>query len=118
MATPGRVRLGLFVGGGLVIALALAFFLSPQASGDPDGLNKVAIEEGFAETETDHALADSPTAGYAVEGVESDRLATGLAGLLGVTVTFVIGGGLVLLMRRAGRTAEPGGATGAGTGAA
>lgn len=101
MTSPRNLRLGIFVGAGLAVALALAFFVAPRASGEPDGLNKVAIEQGFDETETDHALADSPTAGYAVDGVDDEGLATGLAGLVGVTVTFLVGGGLVLLLRRA-----------------
>lgn len=117
MAATTRLRLGLFIGGGLVIALALAFFVSPQASGDPDGLNKVAIDEGFADTETEHDLADVPTAGYAVEGVDDDRLSTGLSGLIGVTVTFVVGAGVVLLMRRARTSPDGAAATGAGAGA-
>ena len=39
-----------------------------------------------------------PTAGYAVEGVDDDRLSTGLAGVIGVTVTFAIAGGLFLVV--------------------
>lgn len=107
MAAHGKVRLGAFIGAGLALALALAFFVSPQASSEPDGLNRVAIDEGFATAEEDHALADGPTAGYAVEGIGNDRLATGLAGVLGVAVTFAVGGGLVLLMRRSRAAAEP-----------
>jgi cobalt/nickel transport protein len=96
------VRFGVFLAGGLILALALAFFVSPQASGSPDGLNRVAIDEGFADTETDHALSDTPTAGYGVEGVDDERLSTGLAGILGVTITFALAGGLFLLVRRTG----------------
>ncbi len=100
-----------FVGAGLVVAAALAFFVSPQASSEPDGLNKVAIDEGFADTETDHALADAPTAGYAVRGVDDDGLSTGLAGLIGVAVTFAASGLLFLVVRwssrRRGASASP-----------
>jgi hypothetical protein len=104
-----RVGFVVFLAGGLLVALALAFFLSPEASSSPDGLNKVAIDEGFADAETDHALADAPTAGYGVEGVEDERLSTGLAGVIGVTVTFALAGGLLLLVRRAGRGSSAGG---------
>jgi hypothetical protein len=97
-----RLRLGAFVVAGLAVAAALAFFVSPQASSEPDGLNKVAIDEGFADQETNHALDDTPTAGYAVRGVDDDRLSTGLAGLVGVAVTFAVAGVLFLAVRRAG----------------
>jgi hypothetical protein len=110
------VRFAVFLVAGLALAAALAFFVSPQASGEPDGLNRVAIEEGFAETEADHALAGTPTAGYGVEGVDDERLSTGLAGVIGVAVTFAAAGGLMLVVRRAGgrssgdpdRSAAPG----------
>jgi hypothetical protein len=101
-----RVRFGFgtFIAAGLVLALVLAFLVSPSASGDPDGLNKVAMDKGFADTETDHALGDAPTAGYEVRGVDDDRLSTGLAGVLGVAVTFAVAGGVMVIVRRARRT--------------
>lgn len=90
-----------FVVVGLVVTAALAFFVSPHASSSPDGLNKVAIDEGFDRTEQSHALADAPTAGYAVRGVDDDGLSTGLAGLIGVAATFAVAAGLLLVVRRA-----------------
>jgi cobalt/nickel transport protein len=96
------VRFAVFLVAGLALAAALAFFVSPQASGEPDGLNRVAIDEGFAETDTDHALTETPTAGYSVEGVDDERLSTGLAGIIGVAVTFAVAGGLMLVVRRTG----------------
>lgn len=89
-----RRSLTLFLVGGLIVALGLAFFVSPLASSEPDGLNRVAVDQGFAEAEREHALAGSPLAGYAVKGVEDERLSTGLSGLIGVLVTF--GAGMVL----------------------
>ena len=99
-----RVGLGAFIAAGLLVAFALAFFVSPEASGEPDGLNRVAIDEGFDVHEEAHALADVPTAGYAVEGVDDERLSTGLAGLIGVSATFLLAGALFLLVRRTSRT--------------
>jgi hypothetical protein len=98
-----RAGLTAFVVGGVALAVALAFLVSPWASDEPDGLEKVAAEEGFADTETDHALDDTPTADYEVRGVDDDRLSTGLAGVIGVAVTFVLGGGLFLAVRRLSR---------------
>jgi hypothetical protein len=98
-----KLKLGGFLAAGLVVAFALAFFVSPQASGKPDGLNKVAIDKGFADKEKPHALDDSPTAGYAVTGVDNERLSTGLAGIIGVTVTFGLGFAVFALVRRRNR---------------
>jgi PDGLE domain len=93
-----------FIIGGLVVALALAGIVSSFASSSPDGLNKVAGDQGFADTEQDHPLGDSPLEGYGVQGVENDRLSTGLAGVIGVVLTFLVGLGLFALVRRRRRT--------------
>ncbi|MET0726704.1 MAG: PDGLE domain-containing protein [Acidimicrobiales bacterium] len=98
-----RLRLAVFVAAGLSVALALAFVVAPRASDSPDGLERVAIDQGFDDPQ-DHALARSPTAGYTVRGVEDDRLSTGLAGLFGVVVTFLAMGALTVLARRAARS--------------
>ena len=95
------ITLGAFVLGGLAVALALAFFVSPEASSAPDGLEKVAIDKGFIDTGTDHALRDLPTADYGVKGVHNERLGTGLAGILGVLVTFAVGTGVLMVALRA-----------------
>ena len=110
---PKRKALWLFVVGGLLVALALAFFVSPYASTSPDGLNKVAEDEGFDNAARDHALDDSPVAGYAVKGVRDERLSKGLSGIIGVTMTFGIGLILFgLLVRRNHRTPSPTDASG------
>ena len=95
-----------FLLAGLLVALLLAGVVSGFASSSPDGLEKVAQDQGFAETAEEHALSGSPVADYAVAGVEEERLSTGLAGVLGVGVTFAFGLGLFALVRR--RAAEPG----------
>jgi cobalt/nickel transport system permease protein len=91
---------------GLLVALVLAGLASGFASSSPDGLNRVAIDKGFADTEIEHDLADSPVAGYAVENVENERLSTGLAGVLGVGTTFAFGLGLFALVRRGRRAGD------------
>ena len=103
--TPGRTKLSLFVGAGLAVALLLAFLVSPHASSQPDGLNKVAIDHGFADQQKPQALGDGPLAGYGVKGVDDNRLSTGLAGIIGVAATFALGLGFFALVRR-GRRAE------------
>ncbi|MGH2697577.1 MAG: PDGLE domain-containing protein [Actinomycetota bacterium] len=85
---------------GLLLALALGLFVSPFASPDPDGLNRVAEDKGFADSETDHGLRDSLLADYAVRGVENEPLSKGLSGAIGILVTFALGLGLFARLRR------------------
>jgi hypothetical protein len=85
-------RLWWFLGIGLLVVLIVAGVLSGFAASAPDGLERVAIDQGFDETAEDHAMADSPLADYAVEGVENGRLSTGLAGVIGVALTLAVGG--------------------------
>ena len=85
---------------GLVVAVALAGFVSPFASSSPDGLEKVAADEALDSAVAEHALAGGPLADYAVEGVDDDRVGTGLAGLIGVAVTFAAGFGLFAVIKR------------------
>jgi hypothetical protein len=94
MSTVGFVLIG------LAVTAILAVVVSGYASGSPDGLERVAEDEGFLEQAEDHHLADSPVADYGVRGVDNARLSTGLAGLIGITVTFVVGYGVFSLVRR------------------
>lgn len=85
--------------GGFLLALVLAGVGSYYASSSPDGLEKVAEDKGFSATAEEHDLADSPVADYAVRGVDDSRLSGGLAGVLGVVMTFSIGGLVFLAVR-------------------
>ena len=98
---------------GFLLALVLAGVVSYWASSSPDGLNKVAEDKGFAATAEDHPLQDSPVADYEVRGVSDGRVAGGLAGVLGVVVTFAVGGVVFLAVRGRGRPSA-GGPDGAG----
>lgn len=103
---PRRVRSGVWgfaLAGGVVAAL-LVLVAAPLASGEPDGLERVAIDQGFAESAEHHLLAEAPLADYGVSGVEDEATGTQVAGLVGVAVTFVAGAAIVgvfaLLRRR------------------
>jgi hypothetical protein len=103
----------------LVVTLLLAGVASTVASDDPDGLERVAEDEGFDRTALDHTLDGSPVADYELSAVDDERLAVGLAGVLGVVLTLVVAGGLFLAVRRPGSTSTGRGrphdpATGAG----
>lgn len=104
-----RKGLFMFLIGGLIVALGLAFLVSPLASSSPDGLERVSIDQGFDSAARDHDLAESPLADYGVRGVADEGLSTGLAGIIGVVVTF--GAGLVVFATirtvRARRSAVP-----------
>jgi hypothetical protein len=92
-------NLRLFVAGGLLVAIGLAMLVSGFASSSPDGLNKVAEDHGFAANARQHLFENGPLAGYAVKGVNGDRLSTGISGLIGVLVTFGMGLALFALLR-------------------
>ncbi len=96
---PPARRLGLVLVG-LLVAIVLAGLVSYYASTEPDGLTKVAQDQGISAADKESATADSPLAGYGTSGVESPRLSGGIAGVAGVTATFVLAGGLLLLVRR------------------
>jgi PDGLE domain len=100
MARTTRVSRRWIAAGAVVLALALAGVVSFYASSEPDGLERVATDEGFIDTAQDHDLADSPLADYGVEGVDNDRVSVGLAGVVGVVVTLAAGGGLFWLVRK------------------
>jgi cobalt/nickel transport system permease protein/cobalt/nickel transport protein len=85
---------------GLLVALALAGVLSYSASAHPDGLEYVAGKVGFGSTEQQHASEASPFAGYTTRGLSDDRLSGGLAGIVGVLLVALLGGGLFRLLRR------------------
>ena len=94
-----RSVIGLVIAG-LVVAVALATIVSPFASSSPDGLEKVAADEALDTGAAAHALADGPLADYGVEGVDNARVSTGLAGLIGVAVTFAVGFGVFAVIKR------------------
>ncbi|MFI2649799.1 PDGLE domain-containing protein [Micromonospora fulviviridis] len=109
-----------FVLGGLLVALLLAGVVSNYASAHPDGLDSSLLKGCTvnaddeitggscpAQQAKDHELADSPLADYGVRGVSNGFLSTGLSGVLGVLLTFALGGGLFWLARRRGPATGP-----------
>ena len=89
---------------GLVTSLVLAGFVSFYASADPDGLEKVASDQGIDKEAKDHAAKDSPLADYGVKEVSDTRLSGGLAGVIGVGATLVAGSGAFYVVSRRRRT--------------
>jgi len=81
---------------GLVVCLLVAAF-SPLASSSPDGLERVAEDRGFLGLAQDapfQLIAD-----YAFPWIESEALATILAGLIGTLILFGVVYGLAWLVK-------------------
>jgi hypothetical protein len=68
---------------GLAVAVVIALF-SGYASSKPDGLETVAEEEGFADKAEDPSYEVIPD--YVFPGVENEKVATALAGIVGVAI--------------------------------
>jgi cobalt/nickel transport system permease protein len=84
-----------FAFSGLVVAALLVLVVAPLASSEPDGLERVATDQGLIESSEEHVLAKSPLAEYEVDGVENEAAGTRVAGVVGVLVTFGIGAAIV-----------------------
>jgi len=79
----------------LAICLAVAC-LAPLASSSPDGLERVAEDEGFLGLGEDapyQVIAD-----YVFPGIENEALATILAGIVGTLVLFGVAYGVAWLI--------------------
>ncbi len=86
--------------------MGLATAASPFASSHPDGLEKVAEQKAFLDTGRLAPIQeDAPVPDYAFPGVDNERVATGLAGFVGVLGVFAIGYGVAAVARRRPLTA-------------
>jgi cobalt/nickel transport protein len=84
---------------GLAVALAVGALLSLAASSSPDGLERVAEDQGFLAKAVRTPLLRSPLPDYLFPGIADERLATGLAGFLGTLVLFALGYGVGWALR-------------------
>lgn len=78
---------------GLALAALVVVILGPLASADPDGLERVAEDQGFLASARDALYSIIPD--YTIPGIDGN-LSTILAGLIGVVVVF----GLMVLVGR------------------
>jgi hypothetical protein len=72
---------------GLAIAGVIAVLAAVFASSDPDGLDSVAIEQGFQGTAADPGLQVLP--GYTIPGLDGTG-STIIAGIVGIAIVFVL----------------------------
>lgn len=80
----------------LIASGIIAAVISPFASGFPDGLEWVAQKYQFFHDSLPSFV--SPLPDYSVSWVNSEIISTGLAGLVGVLVTFLIAWGMVKVL--------------------
>jgi cobalt/nickel transport protein len=85
---------------GLATALAVGGLLSLAASPAPDGLERVAEDQGFLSKAAVKPLLAAPLADYLFPGIASPKLATALAGFLGTLILFALGYGVGWAARR------------------
>lgn len=89
-----------FLIGGALVAVFFAAVVSQFAVDDPDGLERVAIDEGFESSAQEHAIADSIFADYATSGIGNESVSLAVAGLAGVALCLLVGYGIVAATRR------------------
>lgn len=77
---------------GIFIAMVVVVVLAPAASSDPDGMEKVAVDEGFIDEGEDPRYEWLPD--YTVPGIENEYWSTVVSGIIGVGIMFAV---LVLL---------------------
>ncbi len=73
---------------GLAIAALVVIILAPLASSDPDGLERVAEDQGFLDRAQNALYQILPD--YSIPGIDDPFLTTVLAGLIGVAVLFLL----------------------------
>ena len=99
-----RNRYGALILVGLLIAGVVAVSSAWLASGDPDGLERVAEDKEFIDTAKDPGYEILPD--YTVPGVDGE-ISTALAGVIGVVVVAALGIGAGYLLRARRPSSSP-----------
>lgn len=87
----------------LVVAVVLAFLLSPFASSHPDGLEWVAETKGFIEhSESFVFWKNSWMPDYQAPFISNSILSTSVAGLIGVLVCFTVATAFFFIYKKRG----------------
>jgi cobalt/nickel transport system permease protein len=103
-------RYGDLAAQGVLVALGLAVFVAPFASGWPDGLEQVAARLGFAHRAAATPTLAAPLSDYRFPGAGSGALSTVIAGGAGTLVAFGLAWLLAALLTPTRRAdAHPGG---------
>ena len=97
---------------GLMIAVGITLF-SPFASSHPDGLEKVAEDKGFLNKAKDAPYEIIPD--YTFPGVDNEKAATVLAGIVGVFIVAGIALGAGTVLKASARSRDRGSDGGRGS---
>lgn len=84
---PSRLGRWWWVAGVAVAALVVVVF-APLASSDPDGLERVAEDQGFIDRASN--FFSGILSGYAIPGISDPAVSTIVSGLIGVTIVLVV----------------------------
>ncbi len=89
----------IFLLSGLALALSIAAFISPFASKDPDGLDRVSQDLKFEEKATEKpSTKQLPFANifeeYSFKAIPDQKVSTALAGITGTLVVFGLAWGV------------------------
>ena len=90
---------------GLALSLLLGGAVSYFASPSPDGLERVADDQGIEAAPAQPAQEQSPFADYQTSGVDEGWMSGGIAEVVGVGLTFLRAAGLATMVRRRGSPA-------------
>lgn len=85
---------------GLVLAALISVMLVPLASQMPDGLEKVAADQGFAGRESGTPAVTAPFADYRIPGIASKNLSAAVSGIIGALAVFGTVWGIAALLKR------------------
>ena len=88
--SPGTTSYAEVTAYGLLVALGLAVFVLPFASGWPDGLERVAARLGFAHRAVAAPVLPAPFSGYAIPGISSAASSAVAAGVVGLLLAFLV----------------------------
>ena len=99
LAAKSRVGMRPFLIGSVFAAVVVGVVISQFAASSPDGLERVAIDNGFAESASDHIFGSSVFSDYATAGVSNESLSLAVAGIAGIAVTLLVGGGVLSASR-------------------
>jgi ABC-type Fe3+ transport system permease subunit len=84
---PSRLGRWWWVAGVAIAALIVVVF-APLASSDPDGLERVAADQGFIDRASN--LFSGILSGYGIPGIGDPAVSTIVSGLIGVAIVLVI----------------------------
>ncbi len=108
MMSKSRQRaIALVVLAGMLLSVLLAVAANWASSSEPDGLERVAADEGFLDTAQGSAADASPFADYGTDLVPDDGAGSALAGFVGVAATALVAFGLFRVVARRGLRTDP-----------